>query len=94
MWNTYILYVLVEIRQLLNEISSFPEVLYKRSALVFPNQPFIDHLQNRCSRIIHKIDSKKPVLESLFNKVAVLRACNFIKEDFDIGDFLWNFQTF
>ena len=42
-------------------------------------QPFIDPLQNRCSWIIHKLHRKKPVLESLFNKVAVLRACNFIK---------------
>ena len=25
--------------------------------------------------------AKNPVLESLFNKVAVLRACNFVKED-------------
>ena len=41
--------------------------------------PFIDPLQNRCSWIIHKLHRKKPVLESLFIKVAVLRACNFIK---------------
>ena len=29
MWNTCLLYVVVEIWQLVNEISSFPEVLYK-----------------------------------------------------------------
>ena len=28
---------------------------------------------------------KKSVLESLFNNVRVLRACNFIKEDSDTG---------
>ena len=50
--------------------------------------------QNRCFWIIHKIHWKKPVLESLFNKAAVLRACNFIKEDSNIGAFLWNLQTF
>ena len=33
MWNTCLLYVVVEIRQLVNEISSFPEVLYKRGDL-------------------------------------------------------------
>ena len=45
--------------------------------------------------MIHEIQRKKnPVLESLFNKVAFLRVCNFIKEDFDTGGFLWNLQTF
>ena len=29
------------------------------------------------------------MLESLFNKVTVLRACNFNKEDFNTGVFLW-----
>ena len=29
MWNTFLLYVVVEIRQLVNEISSFPEVPYE-----------------------------------------------------------------
>ena len=29
--------------------------------------------------------------ESLFDKFAVLRACSFIKKDYDIGAFLWNF---
>ena len=31
---------------------------------------------------------KKPVMESLFNKVAVLRTFHFIKEDSDTGAFL------
>ena len=43
--------------------------------------------------MIHKIRSKKPVLESLFNKDAVLSAYNFIKEDAITGAFLWNMQT-
>ena len=50
--------------------------------------------QNRCFWIIHKIHSKKPVLESLFNKAAVLRTCNFIKEDSNTVAFLWNLQNF
>ena len=36
-------------------------------ALAFQNQPFINHLQNRCSWIIHKIHRKTPFLESLFS---------------------------
>ena len=50
--------------------------------------------QNRCFWTIHKIQSKIPVLEFLFNKLAVLRACNFIKEDSNAGAFPWNLQTF
>ena len=33
LWNTFLLYVVVKIRQLVNEISSLPEVLYKSSDL-------------------------------------------------------------
>ena len=42
--------------------------LYSREtpSLVFQNQPFIDPLQNRCSWLIHKIQSKTAMLESLF----------------------------
>ena len=58
------------------------------------NQPFIDPLQNRNFWIISKIRRKKPVLESLFNKVAVLRTCHFNKEVSSTGVFLWNLQTF
>ena len=53
---------------------------FQKDALVFKNQPFIDSIQNRCSWIIHNIHRKKPVLESLFNILAVLRTCNFIKD--------------
>ena len=31
---------------------------------------------------------KKPVMDSLFNKVVVLRTSNFIKEDSNTGAFL------
>ena len=160
MWSTRLLYVAVEIQQLVNEMSSFPEVLYKRydlkifskftvthkkqssrgvltkyvlenftkftdkhlcpslflnkavgwkpetvrsshwrysvkkGALAFQNQCSIDHLQSKCSWIIHKIHCEKPVLESLFNKIAVLRTYNFTKEDSKTGAFLWSLQTF
>ena len=144
------MYLVVQILQLVHEISSFPEVLYKMSNQknvskfqvntrnshpeVFCKKIFLNILQNSQKNvlagvsfliklqagnlklseaatgdilskkvflkrrtdvskpavhrfstqnmyfwIIHKIHSKKPVLESLFNKVAVLRACNFIK---------------
>ena len=33
MRNTFLLYVVVEIRQLVNEIGSFPDVLFKRGDL-------------------------------------------------------------
>ena len=46
--------------------------------------------QNRCFWLIHKIHSVKPVSECLFNKVVVLRAYNFIKEDSNTSVFLWN----
>ena len=48
---------------------------------MFQNQPFIDPLQNRCSQIIQKILGEKPVTESLFYKVAVLKACNLLKKN-------------
>ena len=60
---------------------------------MFQKQPFVDNLQSRCSWMIHKIHSKKPVLESLFNKVAFLKTCNFIKEDSNAVAFLWNLQN-
>ena len=61
----------------------FVKKVFLKGALLFQKQAFIDPLQSRWSWIIYKIHRKKPVLESLFNKVAVLRACNFIKEGSD-----------
>ena len=68
--------------------------IFKKAALAFQNQPFIDPLRNRCYWIIDKFHRKKPVLDSPFNKAAVPRTCNFFKEDFDTGPSLWNLQTF
>ena len=48
---------------------------------MFQNQPFIDSVRNKFYWIIDKIQRKKAVLESLFNKAAVPRTCKFIKED-------------
>ena len=70
---------MVEILQLANEISSFPEVLFKKGDL--------KNLQGNFA-------GKKSVLKSLFNKVGVLRIYKFIEEDSDTGVFLWNLQTF
>ena len=158
MLNTCLLYVVVEIRQLVNEISSFPEVFYKRGDLknfskftdkqkkqstrgvltkdvlknfakfldkhlcpslffnkvagwkpetvrssnwrcsvkkVFlrrrtgASEPAFHRSFTKCSSWInHKIRNKKSVLQSRFNNVAVLRTCNFIKEDSYTGAFL------
>ena len=52
-----------------------------------PKQSFADILQNRCSEKFHKFQRKTPVLESLFNKVAGLQACNFIKKKLQRGCF-------
>ena len=46
----------------------------------FKKQPFADVLQNRYSQKFRNIHRKTPVLESLFNKVARLKAWNFIKK--------------
>ena len=70
------------------------KVFLKRRTGVSEPAVYTSSTQNRCFWTIHKIRSKLPVLESLFNKVAVLRACNFIKEDSNTGAFLWNLQTF
>ena len=44
-------------------------------------QPFINVLQNRFSSNFPDIHKKTPVLESLFNNVTGLMACNFIKKE-------------
>ena len=43
----------------------------------------------RCSEKFRNIQRKTLVLESFFNKVAVLKACNFDEKDFNAGVFLW-----
>ena len=38
---------------------------------------------------------KRPMMESLFNKIVALKVCNFIKKvDSSTGDFLWNLPNF
>ena len=44
-----------------------------------------DVLQNRCYQKFRNIQRKTPVLESLFNKVAGIQVCNFIKKRFEHG---------
>ena len=39
-----------------------------------------DVSENRSSKKFRNIHKKKPVLESLFNKVASLKACDFVKK--------------
>ena len=67
------------------------KVFLKRRSGVSEPAVHTSSTQNRCFWTIHKIRSKIPVLESLFNKVAVL---NFIKEDSNTGAFPQNLQTF
>ena len=57
-------------------------------------QSFADVLQNRCSEKFHKFHRKKPVFESLLNKVAGLKACNFIKKRLQYKCFLMKFRKF
>ena len=51
-------------------------------------QSFSNVLQNRCYYKFRKFDRKAPVLESLFNQVADLQTCNFIKKNSNVGVFL------
>ena len=46
----------------------------------FQKHSFADFLQNRSLRVFCKFHSKPPMLESLFNEVAALKTCNFIKK--------------
>ena len=55
-------------------------VISKNSVPPFQKQPFADVLQSRCSKKLHNIYRKTAALESLFNKVPVVQACNFIKK--------------
>ena len=43
-------------------------------------QPFADVLQNRCFKKFRNIARKIPLLKFLFNQVAGLQTCNFIKK--------------
>ena len=48
----------------------------------FPKQPPVVFCKKRCSKKFRKFHRKTPMLESLFNKVAGLKAWNFIKMRF------------
>ena len=48
--------------------------------LMVQKQPFPDVLPNSCSSKFRKFHRKTPVLESLFTKVADLKACNVIRD--------------
>ena len=50
--------------------------------------------QWRCSEKFRKFHRKTTVLESLFNKVAGLKACNFIEKRAQYRCSLWNLQNF
>ena len=67
----------------IGRFSNLHSYLYKRQ-----KQPLEIVCETRCSKTFFKFRRKKPMLESLFNKVGVLRAYNFIKEDSDTGVFL------
>ena len=51
-------------------------------------------LQNRCFLKFRQFHRKTPVLESRFNKVAGLKACNFIKKRFQHSCFPVKFAKF
>ena len=57
-------------------------------------QSFADILQNRCSLKFHKFHRKIPVLESLFNKAAVLKTCTLLRRDSNTGFFCEICETF
>ena len=54
--------------------------LYKKDQRIFSEAAIVRVLQKSCSWIISQYSQKTPVLESLFDKVADLKACNFIKK--------------
>ena len=76
--NTFLLYVVVEIGQLVNEISSFPEVLYKRGDLKnfskstdkHKKQPSRGVLSKDVLKNFAKFTDKHLCLSLFFNKVA------------------------
>ena len=57
-------------------------------------QSFADFLQNKYSENLRKFHRKKPVLESLLNKVAGLKVSNFIKKRLQRRCFCVKFQKF
>ena len=57
-------------------------------------QPFADVFLNRCSSKFCNIQRKTPELDSLFNKVASLEACDLIKKRLQLSCFPLNIAKF
>ena len=57
-------------------------------------QPFADVPQNRYSQKFRNVHRKTTLQESLFNKIAVLKACNLIKKKFQQRCFLVNIAKY
>ena len=102
LWNCFSLYLVIETLQFVHEIGSFPEVLFKKCVLRNFSK-LIDKCKKQSSKYLPKkkkflkfckVHRKKSVLQSRFNKVAILGTCNFIKEVSGTGAFLRNLQTF
>ena len=53
-------------------------------------QPFAYALQSKFSKTLRNIYRKTPALESVFNNVPALQACNFIKKELQSGCFSVN----
>ena len=51
----------------------------RKSVPPFQKQLLADVFQSRCSKELRKIHRKTPALESRFNQVPFLQACNFIQ---------------
>ena len=64
------------IQKTMSPLKSEEDVMIK----ICQKQSFVDVPLNRCSSKLCKFHRKKPVLESLLNKVAGLSDCNFIKK--------------
>ena len=109
LWNTSLLYVMVEIRQLLNEISSFPEVFHKRGGLENFSKFKVRHKKRSSGGVLSKdvlenfakLTDKHLCRSLFFNKVAGWKPETFkrhwkcsVKQDSHAGAFRWNLQLF
>ena len=78
LWNSFLLYVEVEIQQLVNEITSFPEVLYKKGDLKNFSKLTDKHKKESSRGVLSKdilkhfakLTDKHLCLSLFFNKVA------------------------
>ena len=76
LWNNFLIYVMVEIRQPVNEISSFPEVHYKRCGNLKNFSKLTDKHKNQSSRrvlyqeMLFKIPQNSQI--KIFSRVSFL----------------------